>query len=172
MPPPPPLRTARAPFDACSSSIGQRTCYSTRLPALALGTTCTVLRRSPQPGHGANARATAGSRTSRGLAPRRHLLCFLKGFAGRSRAPTPEGSQLPFGWGPAAVGLTPIRLATGRRSLPPSSSARSPVGRPCGLPPSARGATGLPRSVAVAAWVRSCLSAGGATPAYSEFGAP
>src|ERR1700694_823187 len=46
LPEPPPLRTARACSHACSSSIGQRTLDSTRLPALALPTTCTLLRGS------------------------------------------------------------------------------------------------------------------------------
>jgi YD repeat-containing protein len=48
LPSPPPLRTVRASFPAYGSSIGQRTCHSTRLPALALTTTCTLLRESQQ----------------------------------------------------------------------------------------------------------------------------
>src|SRR5262249_42275990 len=99
LPSPPPLRTARAPFNACSSSIGQRTCYGTRLPTLAWWTTCTVLRRGSQPGPGASAHATVGGRTSKGLAPRQQLLCPPKEFTGGSRTPTPEGSLPPCGWG-------------------------------------------------------------------------
>ena len=66
-------------------------------------------------------------------------------------------------------------LQTGVRLLPPPlpavPSARLATGvparpgRPCGR------TTGLPRSVAVTVWVRSRLSAGGASTAPEEFGA-
>ena len=46
--PPRPLRTVQAPFDAYSSSFGQRAYGCTRSPALALRTTCTLLRGSQQ----------------------------------------------------------------------------------------------------------------------------
>jgi hypothetical protein len=49
----------------------------------------------------------------------------LRRLADGSRPPTPEGSLPPFGWGDVT---TPIRPVIGRRSLPPSSSARSPIG--------------------------------------------
>jgi hypothetical protein len=49
----------------------------------------------------------------------------LRRSADGSRPPTPEGSLLPFGWGEVT---TPIRSITGRRSLPPSSPTRSPIG--------------------------------------------
>src|SRR5262249_40357359 len=62
-------------------------------------------------------------------------------------------------------------LPGGLRFLPPPLPAAPPVGLAASSP-HVREATGLPRSVAVAAWVRSCLSAGGATSAYGEFGAP
>src|SRR5262249_57030037 len=51
----------------------------------------------------------------------------LRQLADASRPPTPEGSLPPFGWGDVA---TPIRPITGRRSLPPSSSTRNPIGAP------------------------------------------
>ena len=54
---------------------------------------------------------------------------LLRRFADRSRPPTPEGSRPGFPWGDVT---TPIRPATGRRSLPPSSSTRSPLGSPYG----------------------------------------
>jgi hypothetical protein len=53
----------------------------------------------------------------------------LRRLADGSRPPTPEGSLPGFPWGHVP---TPIRPATGRRSLPPSSSTRSPIGSPCG----------------------------------------
>src|SRR5207248_10805623 len=68
-------------------------------------------------------------------------------------------------------GSTPVRPATGRPSLVPSSFTRSPIGSPYGLL-SLAGATGLPRCVAEAAWVRSRLYAGGSSSAPGEFGAP
>src|SRR5262249_35641463 len=92
--------------------------------------------------------------------------------AALSRAPTPEGSLHPFGWGDVA---TPIRPITGRPSLAPSSSTRCPVRSPCG-PLSGgvrhRRATGLPRSAAgTRRWFRPRLYAGGAASACAEFGA-
>ena len=53
----------------------------------------------------------------------------LRRLADGSRAPTPEGSQPACAWSPVA---TPIRPITGRLSLFPSSSARRPIGSPCG----------------------------------------
>src|SRR6516162_1437549 len=53
----------------------------------------------------------------------------LRRLADGSRPPTPEGSRPGFPWGDVT---TPIRPATGRRSLPPSSSTRSPLGSPYG----------------------------------------
>jgi hypothetical protein len=53
----------------------------------------------------------------------------LRRLADGSRPPTPEGSLPSFPWGDVA---TPIRPATGRPSLPPSSSTRSPIGSPYG----------------------------------------
>src|SRR5262249_57341097 len=67
---------------------------------------------------------------------------LLRRLADRSRPPTPEGSLPGFPWGDVA---TPIRPITGRHSLPPSSSTRSPVGSPCGslsLPVGVRGREG------------------------------
>jgi hypothetical protein len=60
--------------------------------------------------------------------PPTYLRRLLKWFASGSRAPTPEGSLLPFGQGTVA---TPIHPITGRPSLPPSSSTRSPIGSSC-----------------------------------------
>src|SRR5262245_39951708 len=53
----------------------------------------------------------------------------LRRLADGSRPPTPRGSLLAFARGDVA---TPVRPATGRLSLPPRSSPRSPVGSPRG----------------------------------------
>jgi hypothetical protein len=69
-------------------------------------------------------------------------------------------------------GSTPIRPITGRRSLPPPSFTRRPVGASReSLSPMGR-ATGLPRSVDVPGWGGPPLFAGGAASAPGEFGAP
>jgi hypothetical protein len=67
----PPLRTGRAPFDAYGSSIGQRTENGTRLSALAVRTTCTLLRESQQ-------RNRRKPHQQERCAPLTFLLCFLK----------------------------------------------------------------------------------------------
>jgi hypothetical protein len=69
-------------------------------------------------------------------------------------------------------GSTPIRPVGGRRSLPPPSCTRRPVGSSCeSLSPMGR-ATGLPRSADVPGWGGSPLFAGGASSAPGELGAP
>jgi hypothetical protein len=55
----------------------------------------------------------------------------LRRLADASRPPTPEGSRPAFAGGDVP---TPSRPITSRRSLAPSSSTRSPVGRPYDLP--------------------------------------
>jgi len=62
---------------------------------------------------------------------RHHLQHLLCRFLGCSRAETPEGSLLAFASGNVAPHIRPI---TGRHSLSPSSSTRTAVGRPCGIP--------------------------------------
>ena len=57
--------------------------------------------------------------------PPTYLRRPLRRFADGSRPPTPEGSLHGFPGGDVA---TPIHPSTGRPSLPPSSSARSPIG--------------------------------------------
>jgi hypothetical protein len=160
LPPPPPLRTARAPFDACSSSIGQRTYHSTRLPALTLRATCTLLRES---------------RPRNRREPHQQGLC------------APPTSALP-----PQVGWPTVHVRQHQREV----SRLSPWGKhPCPIhyrpafasslllypQPHRRAlrfafpggeATGLPRSADVPGWVRSYLSAGGASSASGEFGAP
>ena len=60
-------------------------------------------------------------------------------------------------------GSTPIRPATGRPSLPPSSSTRRPLGPPYGgpTPKGGRRAYHVPRTYQ--GWFRLCLFAGGST---------
>jgi hypothetical protein len=70
------------------------------------------------------------------------------------------------------LGSTPVRPITGRRSLPPPSFTRRPMGDPRGsLSPMGR-TTGLPRSVDVPGWVGPPLFAGGAASAPGELEAP
>ena len=65
-------------------------------------------------------------------------------------------------------GSTPIRPATGRPSLPPSSSTRRPLGSPYGgpTPKGGRRAYHVPRTYQ--GWFRLCLFAGGSTAAAGE----
>ena len=151
---PPPLRTAPASFDACSSSIEQRPCeirsgpappaddtpYGTRLPHWPWG----------QPGRycdraGYRVTSVAGCTSEGRCDPPTDLLCPLRRLADGSRPSTPEGSRPAFARGDVA---TPIRPVTGRPSLPPSSFTRRPVGSPCGGPYPCGRTTGLPRCIA------------------------
>jgi len=147
--PPGPLRTGRDSFPSSGSSLGQRIVYTTPVQGhLPPG------RNMP---HGARTRPTRGPvagpilhvttgeplprlRCERPLGlgrehqqghytPPTYLLCLLRRLALGSRAPSPEGSLPGFPWGDVA---TPIRPITGRPSLSPSSSARNPIGWPCG----------------------------------------
>jgi hypothetical protein len=121
LPAPPPLRTARAPFNARSSSIGQRTSYGTRWPALAWRTPWTLLRGSQhtQPSEAAPARALRSADLS-ALLPQVGL-------------PTVHVRQHPREVCTLAGGVaTPIRSITDQPSLAPSSFTRSPIGSPCG----------------------------------------
>jgi hypothetical protein len=97
------------------------------------------------------------------------LLCPLRRLADGSRPPTPEGSLLPCGRGEVA---TPSRPITDRPSLAPSSYPRGRLSAPCEAPTP----KGRQRAYRVPQvyqrWFRSRLSAGGATSACDEFGAP
>ena len=126
LPPPPPLRTARACSHACSSSIGQRTAESTRCPALALPATCTLLRESQhtEPLEAAPARALRSADFAALLPqvglPTVHVRQHQREvctFSGRVMLP---------------VGATLIRPITGRLSLAPSSFTRRLLGWPYG----------------------------------------
>jgi hypothetical protein len=92
----------------------------------------------------------------------------LRRLADGSRPPTPEGSRPACAWGDVA---TPVRPITGRLSLPPSCSTRSPIGSSYDW-------------LSLAGWlrayhvprvkqgrVRSCLYAGGSSSTPDEFGA-
>ena len=179
MPAPPPLRTARAPFDACSSSIEQRPC-EIRPGRLRRPTTPLTGRGCPI-GLGVNLDVTAAEPATEmtsvaAAAPARivttpptDLLCPLRRLADGSRPPTPEGSRPAFAWGDVA---TPIRPITGRPSLPPSSFTRSPIGSSYGSPSLAGGLRAYHVASRKPAWVRSRLYAGGSSSAPGEFGAP
>ena len=170
-PPPPPLRTVQAPFDAYGSSIGQRTYDGTRLPALALGTTCTLLSRSQQ-------RNRRKPHQQERCAPPTFLHCLLKSvcLTFHVRQHQREVCQLS-PRGDVARGLNPY--PTHYRSafacsllLYPPPHRRLLRGRlPSDNELSVGATTGLPRSAAVTVWVRSRLFAGGATTAPEEFGA-
>ena len=166
LPEPPPLRTARACSHACSSSIGQRTANSTRLPALALGTTCTLLSESrpTEPLEAAPARALRSADIS-ALLPqtgwptihvRQHQreVCRLSpwGDLAARRNPYPAHYRPAFACS-LLLYPPPFRRAL-RRAFP--------AGRP------ARKTTGLPRSAVVAVWGRSRLFAGGPAPAPAD----
>ena len=69
-------------------------------------------------------------------------------------------------------GSTPIRSITDRRSLPPSSFTRRPIGSSCESLSLAGRTTGLPRFADMPGWGRSQLFAGGASSAPGESRAP
>jgi hypothetical protein len=168
-PAPPPLRTVQAPFDAYGSSIGQRTYTGTRSSALAFRTTCTLLRESQQ-------RNRRKPHQQERCAPPTCLLCFLKSVCSRFTYANTRGKSAGFRRGVMSRPERPVAqplsgpLQAGFRLLPPPLPAASST-------PLAKAAfpdgetTGLPRSAAVTVWVRSRLSAGGATTAPEEFGA-
>jgi hypothetical protein len=79
-PSPPPLRTVQAPFDAYGSSIGQRTCYSTRCPHWPWGSPARYYGRA-----GYRDDYGGGSRTSYGHYNRADISALL---------PTPVGGRL------------------------------------------------------------------------------
>jgi len=103
-------------------------------------------------------------------------------FVKFSRDERPGGILPAFTWRDVACrfrsrslpsGSTPVLPITERRSLFPPSHTRRPIRVPYGslsLVEPGR-PTGLPRSVQVPAWVRSCLSAGGSSSVMDELGA-
>jgi hypothetical protein len=168
LPAPPPLRTVRAPFDAYSSSIRQRFLPERGCP-IGLGVNLSVIATGPATEltsvvQAAPAEVVATSPTV--------LLCLLRRLADGSRPPTPEGSGPAFAWSNLAIGSTPIRPITGRRSLPPSSFTRSPIDSPCGSSSLAGGLRAYHVASREHAWVRSRLDAGGSSSAPGEIGAP
>jgi len=93
----------------------------------------------------------------------------LRRLADGSRPPTPRGSLPPFGWGPVP---TPLRPITGRHSLSPRSSTRSPVGSSYDSLSLAGGLRAYHVASPKPAWVRSRLYAGGSSSAPGKFGVP
>jgi hypothetical protein len=161
-------------FDACSSSIGQRP-YVVRPGAVPPAHDTPYGARSPhwpwgQPGRyfdRAGYRRSAGA-APRALPPASYLLCPPSRLAVGSHPPTPGGSQLAFARGDVP---TPIRLITGRPSLPPPSFTRRPVGSPCGGPTLAGGRRAYHVASQESSWVRPRLHAGGTSSAPDEFAA-
>ena len=89
LPPLSPLGIARAYSHACSSSIGQRTCYGTRLSALAWRTTCTLLRESQQ-------RNRRKPHQQERYTPPTFLHCFLKSVCSRFTYANTRGKSAGF----------------------------------------------------------------------------
>jgi len=169
LPSPPPLRTARAPFNACSSSIGQRTPDGTRSPALAWTATCTLLWQSRLP----KCFRWRQSHQQGPLRSRRHLcVTACAGWLTVHVRQHPREVCRLSPWGDVA---TPLRSITERQSLPPSSSTRYPVrssyDSPCCPQTAGQRAYHVPQ-VEPPGWCRSRLSAGGTPSAPGEFGAP
>jgi hypothetical protein len=157
LPSPPPLRTARAPFDACRSSISQALC-----PEPGCASQHNLHDTHLPPTH-----PKAGSCTS-WCFHRRHLLCFLSWFFRLSRGETPDGSQPGFPWDDLAPRLNPsphhysTAFASSIFLYPQPHRLTSRLAFPLGR------ATGLPRSGCLPTRVRSRLSAGGTSSATDE----
>src|SRR5262249_49349445 len=155
-------------FDACSSSIRQRSLPERGCP-IGLGVNLSVTATGPATeltsvAQAAPAEVIATSPTV--------LLCLLRRLADGSRPPTPGGSRPAFAWSDVASGSTPIRPLTGRHSLPPPSFTRSPIDAPCGGSTLAGGLRAYHVASREPSWVRSRLGTGGSSSAPGEFGAP
>jgi hypothetical protein len=170
-PAPPPLRTGRAPFNASGSSIEQRLCVAR--PGRLRRPTTPLTKRGLPIGLGVNLDGTTTEPVTevrrrphlRALPPESYRLCLPNRLAVGPHPPTPGGSQLAFARGDLA---TPIRPATGRRSLPPPSFTRRPIGSPCGWPTLAGERRAYHVASRESSWVRPRLYAGGATSAPDE----
>ena len=155
------------PFDACRSSIGQRTSFRTRLPALAVTTTGTIRHQSRLPKGFGGGRSTSqghydrADRSASLPAPvgGRFACANTRGKSARLRGESSRNSypahyRLAFA---SSLVLYPLPYQVVLR-LPLRSTDRR--------------TTGLPRSAGeTPGSVRSRLSAGGASSASAEFGA-
>jgi hypothetical protein len=98
-------------------------------------------------------RLWTGQRRGRSAGWSNHLqlswLSPFKVFSIRSRKEAPVGRGLTFVPGNVETRIRPI---TGRRSLLPTSQARTSIRSPCGSPSLAGEDTGLPRSASEVAW--------------------
>src|SRR2546426_4739996 len=122
--PPSPLRTARASFPACRSSLTNAPC-GTRWCHVLLWHHLHHTRLEPPHRH------PVGECTSQ-CCHCCHLLSLLKRLAKVSGDARPDGRQRACAWGDVAIGSTPIHSITEWPSLLPSSHARTPIGLPCG----------------------------------------
>jgi hypothetical protein len=175
-PAPPPLRSARAPFDASSSSIEQRPCEirpDTASPAddtsltgrgrlIGLEDNLGVTTAEPA----TEVISVAGAAPARVIATPRHICDAPCAGWLTVHARRHQREVCPLSRGVMSQPLS-APLQVGIRFLPPPLPAtpsahlatRFPKGR----------ATGLPRCVAETAWVRSRPYAGGSTSAPDEF---
>jgi hypothetical protein len=151
--------------------LKHRTTYPSRHAAapIGLGVAWTLLRQSRLPtwlrGRGPHQRGPLRSRRQFCFAPCAGWLTVHGRRHHGEVGPLSGGVMSP-------CGSTPIRPITGRRSLPPSSFTRRPIGSSCESLSLAGRASGLPRSADVPRWVGSPLSAGGASSAPGELRAP
>ena len=173
MPPPPPLRTCACDFRRTRlkpliTPFGRTRCNRITQSAATSRYALDATQRFRQWAHQQDIPA---------------VICFptLGWFVKFSRDERPGGSLPAFtgsdvasrlGSRPLLTGSTPIPPITGRLSLSPPSHTRRPISAPCGSLSRMSGRpTGLPRSVQVPVWVRSCLSAGGSSSVMDELGA-
>jgi hypothetical protein len=171
LPEPPPLRTVHASFPAYGSSIGQRTYGSTRSPALALRTTCTILSGSQQ-------RNRRKPHQQERCAPPTFLHCLLKSVCltfhvrqhQREVCRLSPRDHVANRLNPYPAHYRPA-FACSLLLYPPPRQRLSRGRLPCDNGLSQGETTGLPRSAAVTVWVRPRFFAGGATTAPEEFGA-
>ena len=134
LPSPPPQRTVHASFPAYGSSIGQRTCHSTRLPALALTTTSTLLRESQQ-------RNRRKPHQQERCAPAD--ISALLPQVGLLTVHVCQHQREVCRLSPWSDVATPIRPITDRPSLAPSSSTRRLISFSCESSLPFRGDDGL-----------------------------
>ena len=156
---PPPLRTARASFDASSSSLSQ------------------ALRDEKRPGASQQHLCDTHLQPTRPKGGRPHqpvvlaIICFVSSswFLRPSRTERPDGSQHAFAWGNVARKAQPLStsLQDGIRLLHPPLPALLRARLTTCFPLQGR-STGLPRSTFATEWVRPRLYAGDTTSAAVE----
>ena len=112
-----------------------------------------------------------GGRTSE-RCRRRHLLVPWVGWSSSLVTKDPREVSPLTGNSRSGGGRLSVRLPSGVGFFPHPLPAALSVDLANFLPPGGGQATGLPRSIAIPAWVRSCLSASGSPSASGKFGVP